>query len=226
MKRVLVVAAHPDDEALGCGGTIARHVAEGDVVSAAFLTDGTSARPSPDLEAAKAAREAAARRAARVLGIAELHFLDFPDNRLDSVALLDVVQRLEEIVVSVDPDVVYTHHGCDLNADHRIAHQAVATACRPLPGMTLAAVYGFETLSSTEWTTPAIGAAFLPQRFVDIGEWLKVKFDALQCYGDELRPYPHPRSLAAVESLTRIRGSSVGVAAAEAFTVIRQVVRA
>jgi LmbE family N-acetylglucosaminyl deacetylase len=225
MIKVLVVAAHPDDEALGCGGTLARHAAEGDRVEAVFLTDGVSARRGGGNESDRTDRQAAANGAAEVLGIGQLHFLGFPDNRLDSVPLLDVVQRLEDIVFSAKPDVIYTHHGCDLNADHRVAHQAVVTACRPLPEATLTAIYGFETLSSTEWSTPPIGAAFQPERFVGIARWLKVKLKALECYRDELRSYPHPRSLTTVEALARLRGSTVGLEAAEAFTVVRQLVR-
>jgi LmbE family N-acetylglucosaminyl deacetylase len=225
MIRILVVAAHPDDEALGCGGTLARHTAEGDRVEAVFLTDGVSARAGGRNEADRTTRQQAANAAAEVLGIRRLHLLGFPDNRLDSVPLLDVVQRLEAIVFAVKPDVVYTHHGCDLNADHRVAHQAVVTACRPLPGTTLSAIYGFETLSSTEWSTPAIGAAFLPERFVNIAPWLTAKLQALECYRDELREYPHPRSRTTVEALARLRGSTVGLEAAEAFAVVRQLVR-
>ena len=145
--RVLVVAAHPDDEALGCGATMARHAARGDTVCGLFMADGVGARGSTiGLEARRAAAEAAA----RVLGAEPPRVLGFPDNRLDTVALLDIVQAVEGVLAEVQPDVIYTHHGGDLNIDHVIAHRAVMTAARPVPGQPVRAVYGFEVPSSTE----------------------------------------------------------------------------
>ena len=221
MTSVLVVAAHPDDEALGCGGTIARHVAAGDEVSCVFLADGATSRNSRE---DVSAREQQARCAANVLGIGELYFAHFADNRMDAVALLDVVQTIEEIIAQLTPEIVYTHHGGDLNVDHRITHQAVLTACRPQPNHPVRAVYGFEIPSSTEWAPPGSLPVFTPMRFVDISAHLTQKREALECYADEMRPWPHARSYEAVEALCRVRGASVGVKAAEAFTVIREIV--
>lgn len=224
MARVLVVAAHPDDEALGCGGTVARHAAAGDTVNVLFLADGVSSRPGADLDAEAPRREAAARRACAVLGAEAPDFLRLPDNRLDSVALLDVVQAVERVVARLAPSVIFTHHGGDLNVDHRVAHQAVMTACRPVPGGVVRAIYGFETPSSTEWASAASGPAFRPTRFIDIGATVERKMQAIAAYEQEMRAFPHTRSHEAIMALVRLRGATVGVAAAEAFMVEREIV--
>ena len=123
---------------------------------------------------------------------------------------------------TVRPDIVYTHHGGDLNVDHRIAHQAVLTAGRPLPGSAVRAIYAFESCSSTEWSSPAMGPPFVPQRFVAIDAWFERKLAALTCYAEELRPFPHARSLEAVAALARLRGAAAGLGLAEGFMVIRE----
>lgn len=218
-KTVLVVAAHADDEALGCGGTIARHVAEGDSVHIVFLADGVSSRiHSGDQELAL--RGSASDRALQVLGIRDGHHLGLPDNRLDSVPLIEVIQRLEPIIQEIQPEVIYTHHHGDLNVDHRVAHQAVLTACRPTPGCCVREIYAFEVMSSTEWATP-FNSPFQPNHYVDISNFLEVKIQALKAYDLEMREEPHSRSLRHLESLARHRGNTVGVMAAEAFMVIR-----
>lgn len=214
---VLVIAAHPDDEILGPGGTLARHANDGEAVHVLIVAEGATAREGGgDVDALKAA----AAGAAKAIGIETPLMLGLPDNRLDTMALLDVIQPIEAAVREIAPATVYTHHGGDLNVDHRIVHQAVVTACRPLPGSTVKKLYGFETLSSTEWTTPAMGPAFNPTHFVDITETLAAKKTALECYKTEMRPFPHPRSMEAVEALARLRGSHAGLEAAEAFEII------
>ena len=159
-RDILVVAAHPDDEALGCGGAIARHAAAGDRVEIVFLADGEGARGAAAGEVA--ARHAAARRAAEILGARAPRFVDLPDNRLDSVPLLDVIGRLERALDGYAPEIVYTHSGGDLNIDHRVVHQAVITLFRPLPGACWGGLLAFEVPSSSEWSTPAIGAVSRP----------------------------------------------------------------
>ncbi len=225
---ILVVAAHPDDESLGCGGTIARYAAEGAVVHILFLAEGVTARnPSADQSTARVeieAREAAARAAASVLGAAEPVFIRNPDNRLDTVPLIELAKAVEAEVAACSPSTVLTHHGGDLNIDHRRVHEAVLTACRPLPGYPIRAIYGFEVASSTEWAMSEALAPFRPQRFVDIENTLDQKLKALKCYSAELRPFPHPRSERAIRSLAHTRGSATGVGAAEGFTVLRELV--
>jgi len=220
-KKILVVAAHADDEVLGCGGTIARHVAEGDAVHVIFMADGVGSRGDEQIaefEARNQARDAAL----KTLGVIECHALDFPDNRMDSVPLLDVVQALDPIVRKIQPERVYTHHHGDLNVDHRVTHQAVLTACRPLPGSSLREILAFEVMSSTEWATPGF-APFILNAFVDISAYLPKKLEALAAYELEMRPTPHSRSVGHIEALARHRGNSVGVDAAEAFELCRSI---
>jgi LmbE family N-acetylglucosaminyl deacetylase len=218
MSTVLVIAAHPDDEALGCGGTIARHVREGDKVSAVFMTDGVGARGSSD--GAKE-RGKAADMAASILGFHSVTYYGFADNQLDGVPLLEVTKAIEKAVDEVSPQIIYTHHSGDLNIDHVITQKAVLTACRPMPGNQIEAIYGFEVLSSTEWAGPEESVAFRPAHFVNIASDFETKMNALESYDEEMRDFPHSRSYEAVKALATYRGAQVGVAKAEAFSVIR-----
>lgn len=221
MATVLVIAAHPDDEALGCGATLARHADAGDIVHILIVGEGETARGAG--EGAVTARSGAANAAATALGALPPRLLGLPDNRLDSLPLLDIVQAIETVLNDVGPDIVYTHHAGDLNIDHRIVHQATLTACRPLPGHSVRELYAFEVLSSTEWASGA-GTGFAPTRFVDVGRHMARKLAALRCYDQEMRPFPHSRSYEAVEALATLRGANVGCQAAEAFEVIRQII--
>ncbi len=218
-KVVLIVAAHSDDEAIGCGGTIARHVAEGDLVHAVFLADGVSSRKGTGGSELKK-RLTATEQARQILGISSTTFLGLPDNRLDSLPLLQVIQPLEKIISNIKPQIIYTHHYGDLNVDHCIAHQAVMTACRPVPESTVREIYAFEVMSSTEWNSVGL-APFLPNYYVDITKYLTTKIDALQAYMLEMRSGPHSRSIEHLEFLGRHHGSCVGVGVAEAFMLMR-----
>jgi N-acetylglucosamine malate deacetylase 1 len=217
--NVLVVAAHPDDEVLGCGATVARHTAAGDRVHVLILADGVCARDD-DAQAVNSRAEAA-RAAAAILGAEPPQLLSLPDNRLDAMPLLDIVRQLEAVVEELRPRVLYTHHAGDLNVDHRIAHQAVMTACRPLPGASCRRILCFEVPSSTGWQAPGHGTDFVPNWYVDVSATLRVKLEALRPYRDELRPWPHARSLEAIEHLAGWRGATVGMYAAEAFVLAR-----
>ena len=224
---MLVIAAHPDDEALGCGGVIARRVNEGVHVHLAFLADGVGARGK--MRSAKQAllkdRREAAYRASEIMGAASVHFDDLPDNRLDSVPLLDIIHRVEALIERYQPETVLTHHAGDLNIDHRRVHQAVMTACRPQPGHPVQTILCFEVPSSTEWQVPGGGEAFVPNWFEDITGTLPQKLKALEAYATEMRDWPHARSIKAVEHLARWRGATVGVEAAEAFILARRLNR-
>lgn len=222
-ETVLVIAAHPDDEALGCGGTIARWADDGVSVQLAFLADGIGARNPESSEAceALARRRAAAESAAEILGAASIEFGDFPDNQLDSMPLLHVVQHVETLVEAHRPGTVVTHHAGDLNIDHRRAHQAVMTACRPQRGHPVRTILCFEVASSTEWQPLGAGMPFVPNWFVDISATLAQKMAALDAYAAEMRDWPHPRSREGVEHLARWRGATVGCDAAEAFMLAR-----
>ena len=225
--NVLVVAAHPDDEVLGCGGAIASMVNASREVHVLILADGESSRLAKPAELpaeVSAARNAAAENAAQILGCTSVESLGLSDNRLDELALLDVVKMIEARISRHVPTTVLTHHGADVNVDHRIAHEAVVVACRPVPGHSVRELLFFEVPSSTEWRPPVPGASFAPNVFVDISDVLDRKMSALQAYAEELRVFPHPRSHAAVEALAHWRGATVGLHAAEAFVLGRAIV--
>lgn len=227
---VAVVAAHPDDEVLGCGGTIARLARDGRPVHILLIADGVSSRGDTDAVDVSseelAARNSAAERACKILGCHSLKLLGFPDNRLDSLDLLHVVKVVEDFIHEFKPSTVFTHHAGDVNIDHRIVHDAVIAACRPLPGHSVNELLFYEVPSSTEWRPPGSGPMFDPNWFVDIADVLDVKLKALNAYMDEMRQFPHPRSLVAVEALARWRGASAGFKAAEAFILGRKLIRA
>ncbi len=222
---VLVVAAHPDDEVLGCGGTMARLADEGHAVHVLILAEGVTSRgqqrdreaKTPELLQLRRCTEAAN----AILGSASVKTCGLPDNRLDSIDLLDVVKLVEDEIGRHRPQLLFTHHGGDVNVDHRVAHDAVAAACRPQPGHPVRQLLFFEVASNTEWRPPGFVAGFLPNCFYDIERYLGRKLDALRAYSTEIRPFPHPRSAEAVEHLARWRGATVGHRAAEAFVVGR-----
>lgn len=218
--RVLVIAAHPDDEVLGLGGTVARHAASGDEVTAVIAADGTAGDRTDGLARRL---ETHARAAADVLGVGAVRFLRGPDQRLDTQPLLELTERIEAIVREVGPDVVYTHHWGDLNRDHRIVSEAVQVACRPVGTAYPRRLYCFETPSSSEWRTPDAASQFAPTRFVDVSRTIESKLRAMACYETALRPAPHPRSLEALRARAATWGSTVGRAFAEPFVVLREV---
>lgn len=224
--RVLVIAAHPDDEILGCGATTARLAAEGHEVQFAILGEGITsrhvARSDAHSEQLAGLREQA-RSAAAVVGAKNVIFHGLPDNRLDTVPLLDVVKIVEGLVESNQPDVVYTHHGGDLNVDHSVIHRAVLTATRPLTGPTVGEIYAFEVPSSTEWAFQRLEPAFRPNVFVDVTQWLEAKISAMKCYETESREFPHPRSPQALRAIAERWGSVAGCGAAEAFELVRSI---
>lgn len=222
IHKVFVVAAHPDDEMLGCGGTLARFAEQGALIHILLLGEGPTARLTESDDAPLVARHSA-QTAAKALGIPSqnVYFASLPDNRFDTVPLLDIVQRIETLAAQVRPDIVFTHHVGDMNQDHRLTHQAVMTAFRPLPGTKAVTLLGFEVLSSTEYTPPHTAPAFCPNVFVDISATLGKKCSALDAYASEMRPWPHPRSVEAVRHLAALRGASCGRDAAEAFMLYR-----
>jgi N-acetylglucosamine malate deacetylase 1 len=216
--NILVVAAHPDDEILGCGGAIARHVYAGNQVNILIVAEGATSRDDETSENVKSLQQVALA-AANVLGAQPPRFLEFPDNRLDSIDLLTIIKHIESYIEEIQPEAIYTHHGGDLNIDHRLVHEAVITACRPLPGSCVKRIFSFESPSSTEWATTAIGPTFAPVHFIDISTVLDKKMDALRCYKIEMRAFPHVRSIEAMEAVAKVRGAQVGMTAAEAFQV-------
>lgn len=227
-SRVLVIAAHPDDEVLGCGGTAARLVAEGHDVHFAILGEGMTSRHSQRADAdAKqlSVLHQQARAAAAKVGVKSVALHNLPDNRLDTVPLLEVVKLIEGVVDRMKPEVIYTHHAGDLNVDHGVIHRAVLTATRPTAGQSVLEIYAFEVPSSTEWAFQRIEPCFRPNVFVDITHTIEAKIAAMQCYESEARKFPHPRSPEALRAIATRWGSVVGCAAAEAFELVRSVRR-
>ena len=225
MKKIFVVVAHPDDETLGAGGTMAKHVEQGDLVSVLILGEGIASRKEKGAQYKKEieALRADAKRALAKLGVSDVSFFDFPDNRFDGVDLLDIVKTVEAEIARLGPDTIYTHHQGDLNIDHRRTFDAVMVACRPA-GSTVKKIMCFEVLSSTEWSAQTPASAFLPNMFVDISDMLTNKLSALKEYKTEMRPYPFPRSLEGAELLAKVRGLTIGKKAAEAFEIVREIV--
>src|SRR5216684_1571378 len=223
---VLVVAAHPDDEILGCGATMTRLAREGHEVRIAIIAEGMSPRYAHREEADQQQLRhlhTRAQQAADMVGAKELVLCKLPDNRLDTVPLLDVVRTVEELVVRFRPETIYTHHPGDLNVDHGVVHRAVLTATRPVVGQYVREIYAFEVPSSTEWAFHQLEPVFRPSVFVDIAETLETKLEALACYDTETRKFPHPRSAEALRAIAARWGSVAGLPAAEAFELIRSV---
>ena len=202
MTSVLVVAAHPDDEVLGCGGTIARHTSAGDQVQVLIIAEGATSRLQrrDRLQSSEelSTLAQAAQTAGSTLGAAGVELLDLPDNRLDSLDRLELIKLIEQRIDRHIPQVVYVHHAGDVNVDHRRLHEAVVTACRPTPGSPVKRLLSFE-VASTEWQPPGSASAFQPNWFVDISNQWHLKRKALEAYASEMRPWPHARSVEALE---------------------------
>lgn len=226
-NSVLAVVAHADDESLGCGGALARYASEGRDVHVLILADGESSRPGlaeTESNALVKIRSNAAEDAGKILGCKSVQCFGFTDNRLDGTDLLDIVQCIEKSVYQFSPTTVLTHHSGDVNVDHRVIHEAVLAATRPQTDNPVKELLFFEVPSSTEWTPPGSLPPFVPNCFIDISSTIQMKKRALEVYSSEMRSFPHPRSLQAVEALARWRGATVGVTAAEAFIIGRSII--
>jgi LmbE family N-acetylglucosaminyl deacetylase len=216
--RILVLAAHPDDEILGMGGTIARHTDAGDEVRVVVVTDGSSTQYPGDADT-RARKEHEALLAAAELGVTDYVHLDLPDMRLDTLAHVDVNRVVEEHVTGFSPQAVYTPHP-DVNLDHRALFDSVAVATRPTPGQPVRRVLTYAPTSSTEWTPSALNW-FVPSWFVDIGDAIERKIAAFAHYETERRDYPHPRSERAIRATAEFYGASCGCEHAEPFVLVR-----
>ncbi|MDQ3893192.1 MAG: PIG-L family deacetylase [Actinomycetota bacterium] len=216
--RILVFAAHPDDDVLGMGGTIARHALRGDAVRVVCVTDGSSTQYPGDA-ARREQKNREARAAAETLGVGEYVHLDLPDMRLDTLPHVEINRVVEEHVRAQRPEIVYTAHP-DVNRDHRMLFDSVAVATRPAPDQPARRILTYAPTSSTEWT-PAATNWFVPNWFVDITDTLVRKLDAFACFETEQRPYPHPRSTRALEAHAAFFGATVGCEYAEPFVLVR-----
>jgi LmbE family N-acetylglucosaminyl deacetylase len=228
MDRILVIAAHPDDEVLGCGGTIARLAQEGHDVYIAILGEGATSRyakrDDADQEIVKDL-QTQSRAVAQLLGAKDLFMSGLPDNRFDTVPLLDIIKIIEDTIAKVKPDVVYTQHGGDLNVDHSTVFRATLTATRPVADCCVRELYAFEVASASEWAFQQFAPPFEPNVFMDVSSTLELKLKAMQVYEQEVRPFPHPRSPDALRAIAKRWGSVAGVMAAEAFQLVRSIKR-
>ncbi|EOQ87987.1 N-acetylglucosaminylphosphatidylinositol deacetylase [Leptospira yanagawae serovar Saopaulo str. Sao Paulo = ATCC 700523] len=221
-KKVLVVAAHPDDEVLGCGGTMARLAEEGHEVHVLILAEGLTSREIQRDRESKLSElnllSDDANKANLLLGVKTIELYDFPDNRMDSIDRLDVIKVVERKIEDIKPSILFTHFGNDLNIDHRITNEAVVTACRAYPNQKVEELFFFEVASSTEWQiSPNLGS-FQPNVFFKLSfQQMEKKKNALSIYESEMRPFPHARSIDAVEALGKWRGANIGYSYAEAF---------
>lgn len=213
----LVIAAHPDDEVLGCGGVLARHAAASERVTIVIACEGRPDRRGPH----GSYDNGQIHQAATALGVSDVEHLRFPDQTLDAVLMTALIDPLERIVRAVRPRVVYCQHGEDLNRDHQLLFQAALVATRPTEP-SIETVYAFDTASSTEWGYPR---RFAPDTWIDISQTLARKLEAMACYASEIRDYPHPRSLQALELRARAFGNQVCMDAAEVFMTVRRITR-
>jgi LmbE family N-acetylglucosaminyl deacetylase len=216
--KVLIIAPHPDDEVLGCGGAIAKHTKEGDevylcIVTKAYLPDWSEEffknRPK-EIEKAN-----------KILGIKKTYFLDYPTVKLDTIPQKELNEEISKVVNEVNPDILYNPHKGDLNKDHRLVFESSLVATRPI-NHKVKRILSYETLSETEWGQPI--EAFIPNVYVDISETFEIKIEAMKAYESELKQYPHPRSLEIVEALAKKRGSEVLLKLTEAFVLVREII--
>ena len=224
--NVLVIAAHPDDEVLGCGGTIARLAAEGHAVSILILANGLTSRPGFDETTAAAQLRVHHDRAARaghLLGAREVTLAGFADQKMDTLPLIDITQRIEREIARVRPELVFTQHGGDLNMDHVVTYRATLTATRPMRGVCVRRLLAYEVPSSTEWSFQRFEPVFRPSAFYDIAPFLGKKIAAMQVYESEARAFPHPRSPEALRAYAQRWGSVIGADTAEAFELVREI---
>jgi len=216
--NILIVAAHPDDEVLGCFGTVSKLIKQGYSAYTLILGEGKTARGEGEEEIKKLHEEI--KLANQTIGIKEVFTENFPDNRFDSVPLLEIVKKVEYYKNLIKPDIVFTHYEKDLNIDHQLTYKAVITATRPMEGECVKEIYSFEILSSTEWNYPL---SFSPDTFFDVSETLEDKIEAMSKYQSELREFPHPRSLKGIELNARYWGMRIGKEAVEAFKCVRRI---
>lgn len=223
--NVLVIAAHPDDEVLGCGGTIGRLTAEGAKVSVVIVANGLTSRadfPKEDEARLLKIHHERARSAGALLGVTDVRVLGFDDQMLDATPLLTITHALEAEIERVRPETIFTQHGGDLNLDHVLTFRATLTATRPTAGSSVRRVYAYEVPSATEWAFHRFEPRFHPCVFFDITETLSAKIAAMAVYESETRAFPHPRSPEALRAIAQRWGSVAGFSAAEAFDLIRE----
>ena len=219
-KNILVIAAHPDDEILGCGGTINGLTKKNYNVYSLVLGSGIDSRFKTINKKKKISLHQQCIRANKILGVKKVFLENLKDNRLDNYDLLDIVKLIESYIEKIKPSIIFTHCNKDLNIDHQITFRASLTAARPMKNRIVKKFLCFETVSSTEWSFGKFNGGFNPSVFFDIDESIKIKLKSLAIYRSEMRKFPHPRSLQNIKNLSMLRGSSIGCRFAEAFECV------
>jgi len=218
--RVLVIAPHPDDEIIGCAGTMARHIKAGDTVYVLVVTRGIPALfPDALIQQVRGEMQTAH----QLLGVKETRVMDFPAPMLDVTPGYELANAISGVIREFAPDTVYIPHRGDIHADHGKVHLAALIAARPINGCSVRRVLSYETLSETDWAPPTGENAFIPTVFVDITEFLPLKLEAMKCFTSQLKAYPNTRSLESLAALARVRGGTISVGSAEAFMLIRHI---
>ena len=233
--KILVIAAHPDDEVLGMGGSIKKMTKDGHDVKIAIMATGIRSRRSTNYQNLSTYKENLndeekikkqliqlkknAIRASKILGVKKLEMFNFPDNEMDKISNLEITKSIEGLIIKHKPEIVFTHSKNDLNVDHRILYNATITAARPLPKSTVKKILTFEVPSSSEWNYPE---QFLANTFINITKELSSKIKAMEAYKNEIRKFPHPRSSKGLEIIAKRWGTVSGFSAAEAFHLVRE----
>lgn len=217
-KNILIVAPHPDDEVLGCGGIIAKYSQSGLKVYVLVVTKGSPKLYSSDKidNVRKEARSAHA-----ILGVTETIFLDFPAPELDLISLAEISGEISGVIRSLNITDLYIPHRGDIHGDHRVVFNACLVAARPVDNYSVKSIFSYETLSETEWAPPFGDDAFIPSKFTDISGTFSKKLEAMACFKSQIRQFPNPRSVETLTALATFRGASVGFSYAEAFMVVR-----
>ncbi len=224
--KVLVIAAHPDDEVYGMGGTIAKLSEQGHQVYVLIITDGCTSqyRNSENINDIIYKKQRETRIANEILGVKEVFFCDLPDMHLNEVPHVTVNEKIEAIIKSIKPEEVYTHFYGDVNLDHQIVYKSTLVATRPIPNQSVKRLYAYSVPSSTEWTPHSPGTSFLPNVFSDIKNYINIKEMAIKAYETEVRNYPHPRSCESVKALDLAVGLQCGLESCESFVLLRSLV--
>jgi len=223
-KNILIIVAHTDDETIGCGGTICKHIEDGDKVFAMSFTDGISSR-SVKSKKLKKARYLSAKQASKFMGFKWIKNLNFPDNQLDKVPILKIIKEIEKIKDKLKPLIVYTHNFSDLNIDHKLIAEATLTAFRPTPNSKLSELRTFEVPSATDYSQIKNRKNFVPNLFIDISKYWKKKNNTLKIYKSEIKKKTHSRSFEGIKNLAKLRGNQSGLKIAEAFEIIRKIIK-
>lgn len=225
-ERVLVIAAHPDDEVLGMGGTIAKLAESGNDIALLIVTDGSSTqyKDKENIEKIIDAKKEETKNSCAILGINRIYYAALPDMKLDTVPHTDINAAIERIILEFEPSAVYTHFWGDVNKDHRLVYESTLVACRPTQSQCVKKIFAYSVPSSTEWNIQKADTAFMPNCIVDIsGNYAEKKYRAIECYHTELREYPHPRSVEYLKIADVAEGNHYGLMAAESFVLLRSI---